>query len=88
VDALSRYPVFAAQEEELPVDTLIECLQAREDSSLRLILESIDDEYKEIAAALKAGDSPNRQRAGSLSQFRDKAAHLPSYSTATASSSW
>jgi hypothetical protein len=76
-DALSRYPVFTAQEEELPIDTSIKCLQAREeDPSLAIITESIDEEYRQLMRALKKGETPNGQQAGSLHQFRDKVNHL------------
>ena len=69
-DALSRYPVFAAQEEDLQVDSAVKCMQAREDPGLRSIYEGIDDNYIEIIDAVKRGEDANSKQNGVLREYR------------------
>ena len=53
-DALSRYPVFQAQEEEdLQIDTAVTCLRTTQQKNLRHITNAIDPEYKILTSAIR-----------------------------------
>ena len=54
-DALSRAPVFTEEEEEIPTDSAIACLQVTDTGSLSSITSNIDKDYlalTELSSAL------------------------------------
>ena len=58
-DALSRSPIFrAADEEEVPIDTAIKCLQTTKDPCLNVITDAIDHEYEEMIKAIETDRQP------------------------------
>ena len=54
-DALSRAPVFTAEEEEIPTDSAIACLQVTDTGSLSSITSNIDKDYLALTEAIHEG---------------------------------
>ena len=44
-DALSRAPLFSAQEEGIDIDTAFSCLTMTQDPAINIILSNIDSDY-------------------------------------------
>ena len=59
-DALSRFPVFQPQEEELTIDCAVSCLRTTESNALQAINEKRGEEYATLIREVEAGSKLSR----------------------------
>ena len=59
-DALSRFPIFQPQEEELTIDCAVSCLRTTESSALQAINEKRGEEYTTLIREIEAGSKLSR----------------------------
>ena len=55
VDALSRLPVFAPQQEDFPVDDITHCFVINKINGIDSIVNSISHEYEELLQFVRSG---------------------------------
>ena len=59
-DALSRFPVFQPQEEELTIDCAVNCLRTTDSRALQAISELKGEEYATLIREIEAGRKLSR----------------------------